>query len=106
MSHPTEPARSLPLVLETPRGRGKPPRHLADLTQTERAEAVVAAGLPAYRARQLSTHYFTRLVDDPAQMTDLPAAQREALVETLLPPLMTPLRTLEADRGATRKTLW
>ena len=39
-------------------------------------------------------------------MTDLPAAQREDLVRTLLPELMTPLRTLEADQGTTRKTLW
>jgi adenine C2-methylase RlmN of 23S rRNA A2503 and tRNA A37 len=39
-------------------------------------------------------------------MTDLPAAQRAQLVETFLPALATPLRTLEADRGTTRKTLW
>src|SRR4029450_6154831 len=32
--------------------------------------------------------------------------QRDELVAALLPPLMTPLRTLEADKGATRKTLW
>ena len=63
-------------------------------------------GLPAFRAKQLATHYFARLVDDPAEMTDLPAAPRDELVEAFLPPLMTPLRTLEADRGTTRKTLW
>jgi len=51
-------------------------------------------------------HYFERLVHDPDQMTDLPAAQRARLVETFLPELMSPLRTLEADRGTTRKTLW
>src|SRR4051794_33891074 len=39
-------------------------------------------------------------------MTDLPAAQRAELVAGLLPELMTPLRTMEADRGTTRKTLW
>ena len=39
-------------------------------------------------------------------MTDLPAAQRAELVDGLLPPLMTALRTQEADRGTTRKTLW
>ncbi|GAA1476037.1 23S rRNA (adenine(2503)-C(2))-methyltransferase RlmN [Nocardioides aestuarii] len=98
--------RTLPLVMSEPRGRKKPPRHLADLTEAERSEALVEAGLPAYRAKQLSNHYFTRLVDDPAEMTDLPAAQREELVSTLLPELMTPLRTMEADKGTTRKTLW
>ena len=63
-------------------------------------------GLPGFRAKQLSTHYFGRLVDDPAEMTDLPAGQRDDLVAALLPDLMTPLRTLEADKGTTRKTLW
>ena len=102
----TESPKQLPLVMSEPRGRAKPPRHLADLTLDQRAMLAVDLGLPAYRAKQLSTHYFSRLVDDPAQMTDLPAAQREQRVAAMLPPLMTPLRTLEADRGATRKTLW
>ena len=39
-------------------------------------------------------------------MTDLPAAERAELVEGLLPRLMTPLKTQEADKGTTRKTLW
>ncbi|MGZ5400503.1 MAG: 23S rRNA (adenine(2503)-C(2))-methyltransferase RlmN [Nocardioides sp.] len=101
-----QPVKQLPLVFDEPRGRKKPPRHLADLTEPERAALLVEAGLPGYRAKQLSNHYFSRLVDDPADMTDLPAAQRDELVAALLPTLMTPLRTLEADKGATRKTLW
>jgi len=105
---PDQPAapRALPLVLAEPRGRKKPPRHLADLTPEERKDLLVEMGLPAFRAKQVATHYFSRLVDDPEQMTDLPAAQRGALTEVLLPQLMTPLRTLEADQGSTRKTLW
>ena len=98
--------RALPLVFDEPRGRAKPPRHLADLGPDERAALATEHGLPAYRAKQLATHYFTRLVDDPEQMTDLPAAARDQLVAAFLPTLMTPLRTLEADRGTTRKTLW
>src|SRR5512144_2930732 len=101
-----QPTKTLPLVFDEPRGRMKPPRHLADLSAPERKELVTALGLPGFRARQLSTHYFSRLVDDPAEMTDLPAADRASLVEGLLPGLMTPLRTLEADQGTTRKTLW
>jgi 23S rRNA (adenine2503-C2)-methyltransferase len=97
---------TLPLVFDEPRGRRKPPRHLADLAPDERKAAVSDLGLPAFRAKQLSTHYFARLVDDPAEMTDLPAGQRDELVAALLPDLMTPLRTLEADKGTTRKTLW
>lgn len=103
---PDQERTSLPLVFDEPRGRAKPPRHLADLTLAERVERAQELGLPGFRAKQLSTHYFSRLVDDPAEMTDLPAAQRDELVAALLPPLMTPLRTMEADRGTTRKTLW
>ena len=98
--------RSLPLVMAEPRGRAKPPRHLADLSLEERAAYAAELGLPAFRAKQLSTHYFDRLVDDPAEMTDLPSVQRAELVSAFLPTLMTPIRTLEADRGTTRKTLW
>jgi len=98
--------KTLPLVFDEPRGRAKPPRHLADLDEAARKELLESHGLPGFRAKQLSTHYFSRLVDDPAEMTDLPATQREELVGALLPSLMTPLRTLEADKGTTRKTLW
>jgi 23S rRNA (adenine2503-C2)-methyltransferase len=101
----TEP-KTLPLVFDEPRGRKKPPRHLADLDAAERKELVSGLGLPGFRAKQLSTHYFSRLVDDPAEMTDLPAADREQLVAGLLPDLMTPLRTMQTDSGTTVKTLW
>ena len=102
----TEAPRTLPLVMAEPRGRAKPPRHLADLSLEERRAYAVELGLPAFRARQVSTHYFDRLVDDPTAMTDLPADRRDEIVSAFLPTLMTPLRTLEADRGTTRKTLW
>lgn len=98
--------KTLPLVFDQPKGRKKPPRHLADLDPEGRAAAAVALGEPAYRARQIAAHYYTRLVNDPAEMTDLPAVSRDRLVADLLPPLLTPIRTLEADRGTTRKTLW
>jgi 23S rRNA (adenine2503-C2)-methyltransferase len=94
----------LPLVFEAPR-RGKPPRHLADLTREEARTAVTELGQPAFRADQLARHFY-RGVTDPAQMTDLPAAVREELTGALLPGLLTPVRTLSADGGRTRKTLW
>jgi len=99
-------SKPLPLVFDEPRGRRKPPRHLADLAPEDRKALAVELGLPGFRAKQLATHYFARLADDPAEMTDLPAVQRDQLVAELLPSMMTPLRTLEADRGTTRKTLW
>ena len=83
-----------------------PPRHLADLDLAGRRAAVTGLGEPAFRAQQLSTHYFGRLVRDPAAMTDLPAASRAKLTGDLLPTLLTPQRELACDDGATRKTLW
>ena len=95
------------LTLVEPRSRrGKPPRHLADLTPGERADAVAGLGEKRFRARQLSVHYFERLVDEPAAMTDLPAASREKLVAALLPRLATPVRRLDCDGGTTVKTVW
>jgi 23S rRNA (adenine2503-C2)-methyltransferase len=93
------------LVMAAPR-RGKPPRHLADLDPGERRDAAEAAGEPAYRADQLSRHYFGRTVTDPAAMTDLPATSRDRLAQVLLPPLLDEVRTVECDRGQTRKTVW
>ncbi len=86
--------------------RGKPPVHLADLSVEERVEKVKELGLPGFRAKQLSTHYFTHYTSDPAEMTDLPAAQREELVAGMLPPLLTEVRRLETDEGDTIKFLW
>jgi 23S rRNA (adenine2503-C2)-methyltransferase len=98
--------KQLPLVLSEPRGRKKPPRHLADLDDAGRKELLEEMGLPGFRAKQLSNHYFARLVDDPEQMTDLPAGQRDDLVSALLPDLMTPIKVSQADKGTTVKTLW
>jgi 23S rRNA (adenine2503-C2)-methyltransferase len=100
------PSTLLPLVFDEPAKAKKPPRHLADLDAAGRRQAVEGAGLPGYRAQQVSRHYFGRLVNDPAEMTDLPAAVRQPLCDALLPALITPIRTLEADGGATRKTVW
>jgi 23S rRNA (adenine2503-C2)-methyltransferase len=96
---------TLPLVFDAPK-RTKPPRHLADLTPEQRRAAVAELGLPAFRADQLSRHYFSRLTADPAAMTDLPASRRDELVATLLPELLTEVRHVETDNGMTRKTLW
>lgn len=96
---------SLPLVFDAPK-RGKPPRHLADLTDDELKTAVKDLGLPAFRANQLARHYYGRLEADAATMTDLPAGARGTVGEALLPELMTPVRHIATDSGTTRKTLW
>jgi 23S rRNA (adenine2503-C2)-methyltransferase len=93
------------LTFAAPR-RGKPPQHLADLAPADRRAAVEALGEKPFRAQQLSRHYFERLVASPEEMTDLPAATRDTLVAGLLPPLITPVRTLSADHGTTLKSVW
>jgi 23S rRNA (adenine2503-C2)-methyltransferase len=96
-------------VTELPGRAGRatlPPRHLADLDAAGRRAAVAALGEREFRAGQLSTHYFGRLVRDPAGMTDIPAAARQRLVGELLPNLLTPVSELSCDGGRTRKTLW
>ncbi len=93
------------LTFQAPR-RGKPPRHLADLAPAERKDAVEALGHKGFRAKQLSTHYFERLVESPAEMTDLPKGIRDDLVRDLLPPLLTPVVQRLADDGRTIKSVW
>jgi 23S rRNA (adenine2503-C2)-methyltransferase len=94
------------LLFDAPVRRHKPPRHLADLTTLERRELVQEMGLPAFRADQVSRQYFTRLARDPADWTDVPAAQRDQLGEALTPSMMSLVREVTCDNGTTRKTLW
>ena len=95
------------LQLEAPR-RARPPRHLADLSPQERRAAVAELGEQPFRADQLSMHYFARLTDpsSPTGLTDIPRTARAALREALLPDLLTPVRQLACDDGATHKTVW
>jgi 23S rRNA (adenine2503-C2)-methyltransferase len=99
-------AAGRPLLQFASPKRGKPPVHWADLDQDARVAAITGRGLPAFRAQQLSTHYFTHYSDDPATMTDLPAASRAELVAELMPPLLTEVRRLRTDNGDTIKFLW
>lgn len=85
---------------------GKPVQHLADLTVEERRKIVTDFGFPAFRADQLSRHYFVHNTVNPDDMTDLPQAQREELCDKMLPPLVTKIKDQFADRGKTIKTLW
>ena len=90
------------LTFTAPR-RGKPPKHLADFDLAGRQALAKELGLPAFRAKQLSNHYFERFVADPAEMTDLPKNGREEMVAQLMPTLLTSIKTLVADGGNTLK---
>ena len=90
----------------SPGGRGRPPRHLADLPLSGRREAVAGLGQPPFRASQLSRHFFGRYTDQADEMSDLPRDARDPLAKALLPRLLTAERELSCDDGTTRKTLW
>ena len=92
------------IALKAPR-RTKPPKHIADFDMAGRREFLKELGYQPFRASQISKHYFERLVNDPAQMTDLPAQNRDEIVSRAMPQLLTPVRTLEADGGDTLKVV-
>lgn len=92
------------IALKAPR-RTKPPKHIADFDMAGRREFLKELGYQPFRASQLSKHYFERLVNDPAQMTDLPAQDRDEIVSRAMPQLLTSVRTLEADGGDTLKVV-
>ncbi|MDR1791003.1 MAG: 23S rRNA (adenine(2503)-C(2))-methyltransferase RlmN [Propionibacteriaceae bacterium] len=80
--------------------------HWLELSKAERVDAVIALGLPKFRAAQLSTHLFEHLSDDPDTWTDIPKSLRAQLAEQFLSPLLSEVTALRADRGKTVKTLW
>lgn len=93
------------LQMAPPR-RAMPPQHMSDLTASERRAKVQELGLKGFRADQLSRQWFGRLNDASDTWTDIPAGERQQLVEALCPTLLTPIRSLACDGGETVKTVW
>jgi 23S rRNA (adenine2503-C2)-methyltransferase len=84
----------------------QPPTHLADLTLAEREAKFKEMGLPAFRAKQLSVHYFQHYTTDPELMSDLPKDRRAEITATMFPKLLTEVKRLTTDNGDTIKFLW
>ncbi|POH57064.1 23S rRNA (adenine(2503)-C(2))-methyltransferase RlmN [Arthrobacter glacialis] len=84
----------------------QPPVHLADMTLPEREAKFKEMGLPAFRAKQLSVHYFQHYTTDPERMSDLPKDRRAEIVDTMFPKLLTEVKRLTTDNGDTIKFLW
>ena len=93
------------LIMVEPK-RPKPPKHWSDWTVEERKAQVVELGLPGFRADQFSRQWYQRLNNDTASWTDVPADMREAVKDLLFPDLMTSVRELKCDNGATGKQVW
>lgn len=93
------------LIMVEPK-RPKPPKHWSDWTVEERKAQVVELGLPGFRADQFSRQWYQRLNNDTNSWTDVPADMREAVKDLLFPELMTSVRELKCDNGATVKQVW
>ena len=93
------------LQFASPRGK-QPSTHLADMTLAEREAKVKELGLPGFRAKQLSKHYFENYTSDPEQMTDLPKDRRAELSQEFFPPLLTEVKRIATDDNTTIKFLW
>ena len=96
----------LKLVFDEPKGKKKAPTHLADYSPEERRQAAKDLGIPAFRANQVATHYFTHLSNNPEEWTDIPADQRQQLADLFTPKLIELVRSITCDDGMTRKDLW
>jgi len=86
--------------------KGKAPEHFSDVPAEQRREWVQGFDLPAFRANQIATHYFTHYNDDPDSWSDFPASARELVKSKILPKLITLVRSISCDGGTTRKDLW
>lgn len=99
-------AAARPHLSFTAKRRGKPPAHLADFDLAKRKEWAKELGAPAFRADQISRHYFAQNLADPTLMTDLPPAVQVGAATTMLPTLVTEASRQIADGGETIKALW
>src|SRR5262249_52986836 len=79
---------------------------LYDLALPELERLLTGGGQPAYRARQLYRQIYVNLTDDPATMTDLPAALRQRLAAETRMGALELVRLQTADDGLTRKVLF
>ena len=93
------------LILNAPK-KGLPPKHLVDYSLSERKTAFAEAGIAAFRADQVSRHWFGHLSDDISAWTDVPSELAKEIETKFLPQLLTPVRTLDCDNGTTVKTVW
>ena len=94
------------LVFDEPVQRKKAPKHLADFAPADRKAFAKELGFQPFRASQVANHYFSRLSANPEDWTDIPAAERQAIADALIPKMTELVTTRTTDNGMTRKDLW
>ena len=94
------------LVFDEPVQRKKAPKHLADFAPADRKAFAKELGFEPFRANQVANHYFSHLSDNPEEWTDIPAAERQAIADALIPKMTQLVTTRTTDNGMTRKDLW
>ncbi|MFM2264572.1 MAG: hypothetical protein RLY81_924 [Actinomycetota bacterium] len=94
------------LVFDEPIQRKKAPKHLADFAPADRKAFAKELGFEPFRANQVANHYFSHLSDNPEEWTDIPAAERQAIADALIPKMTQLVTTRTTDNGMTRKDLW
>jgi 23S rRNA (adenine2503-C2)-methyltransferase len=86
--------------------RAQRPSGFYDLTLPELTEKLVAAGFPAFRAKQIWQWAYRQLAASYDEMTNLPAPLRAWLAEHLPLETMRVIRDLATDSGLTHKLLY
>jgi 23S rRNA (adenine2503-C2)-methyltransferase len=76
-----------------------------DLSLEQLQTAIEGWGEPTYRARQIWQGLYRRLVHTPSEMTDLPSALRQQLMETFRFESPAPIGHLRSRDGSTEKVL-
>jgi 23S rRNA (adenine2503-C2)-methyltransferase len=94
------------LVFDEPVQRKKAPKHLADFAPADRKAFAKELGFQPFRASQVANHYFSHLSANPEDWTDIPAAERQAIADALIPKMTQLVTTRTTDNGMTRKDLW
>ncbi|MFN8126091.1 MAG: 23S rRNA (adenine(2503)-C(2))-methyltransferase RlmN [Candidatus Nanopelagicales bacterium] len=86
--------------------RARPDLHWADLAPDRRGEAVGDAGLPRFRADQISRRYFGRDQADPSQWSELSADLSLEVGRRWFPELLDPVTEVSCDGDRTVKSVW
>jgi 23S rRNA (adenine2503-C2)-methyltransferase len=92
--------------LQSVSARAARPRGMYDLSLPELETQVLDLGFPAYRARQVWSWAYRRLVIDFSDMSNIQAALRDELAVERSFSLLEPVRSIASGDGATIKTLY